>query len=123
LELQKRGGQAPILTGDQGCLALYPYQDWCEYENEILSASTTDPRVRKFTRLKLSSATETPIDNQGRILIPPFLRERAGLQREVMIVGHGKCIELWDKERFEADINETQENYDEIAAAFSNLGT
>jgi MraZ protein len=123
VELQKSGGQAPILSDDQGCLVLYPYAEWCTYEDKILAASTTNSRVRKFTRLKLSSATETPIDSQGRILIPPFLRERAGLTRDVMIIGHGKNIELWDPERFEADINETQEHYDEIADVISGLGT
>lgn len=123
VELEKRGGQAPILTGDQGCLVLYPYEDWVAFEARILGASSTNPRARKYARLKISTATEAPIDNQGRILIPPFLRERASLDREVVIAGVGNTIELWDKTRFENELNDIQDNYDEIASATSDLGT
>ena len=123
LELEKRGGQAPILTGDQGCLVLYPYEDWVDFESKILGASSTNPRARKYARLKISTATEAPIDGQGRILVPPFLRERAALEKDVMIAGVGNWIELWDKTRFESELSDAQENFDEYASTMSDLGT
>ena len=123
MELEKRGGQAPILTGDQGCLVLYPYEDWVDFESKILGASSTNPRARKYARLKISTATEAPIDGQGRILVPPFLRERAALEKDVMIAGVGNWIELWDKTRFENELSDAQENFDEYASTMSDLGT
>ena len=101
---------------------LYPYEDWVAYESRILDASATNPRARRFARLKISTATEAPIDNQGRLLIPPFLRERAGLERDVMIAGMGNTIELWDKTRFENELSDAQENCDEYET-LSDLGT
>ena len=78
-ELTRRGEQAPILTNGHECLDLYSYEDWIEYERRIAAIADVDPAAQAFARMRISGATECPIDRQGRILVPPHLREHAGL--------------------------------------------
>jgi MraZ protein len=122
LELQRRSDRAPILTNADQCLLLYPYEDWCELEARIVGLSAFDPDVQSYARMMISGASECPIDAQGRILVPPVLREHAKLARETMVAGVGPRIELWDKARFDADLMKTQARYHEISSALAKLG-
>jgi MraZ protein len=115
VELQRSGKKAPILTAADNFLELHPYDDWCAYEREMVDAARIDPRVKRFVRLRLSNAVDCPIDKQGRILVPEFLRKQAKLEHEAMIVGVGPHIELWDKARFDEDLLNTQAHHEEIA--------
>ena len=120
-ELQRRSDQAPMLTRWSKHLQLYPYEDWCERESQFLAMPSVDPNVEKLRRLIVSGANPSKIDAQGRLLIPPLLRTHAGIEREVTIAGVGTHIEIWDKVRFDADIEDTQERYYEISSSVSNL--
>ena len=114
-ELQGAADGPPFLTAEQSCLKLYPYADWCEYERGFLEETATDPDVQDYARLVISNAVESPIDKQGRILVPQYLREHAGLEKEVTIAGVGKAIEIWDTARFRMNLGRTQPNYDNLA--------
>ena len=115
--------QAPILTNDAACLALYPYEDWCGFEESLLNLSSVDPDVGDYARFMVSGASACPIDKQGRILVPPALREYANLDREVTVAGVGNHLELWDKARFDTELTKTQARFDEISSAVAKLGT
>jgi len=116
-ELTQRGESAPILTNGNHCLDLYAYEDWLEYERRIVEIADVDPEAQAFARMRISGASECPIDRQGRILVPPHLRELAGLEREVTVAGVGPRIELWDRARFDASLTNTQARYPEMAMA------
>lgn len=118
-QLMSGTDEAPILTNADSHLELFPFDDWCAYEKEILSVSAFDPDARSFARMVVSGATPCPIDGQGRILVPPPLREFAALEREVTIAGVGPRIELWDKTRFDAELNRTQARFFEISKEIS----
>ncbi len=120
-ELESRSDQAPIVTTAYECLHLYPYEDWCEKEANIVDSATEDLEAQSFQRMMISGATECPIDKQGRMLIPQFLRDHAGIDREVTIAGVGNRIEIWAKQRFDADLLKTQANYPDIAKKMSDL--
>jgi MraZ protein len=123
-EFQRRSEDPPILTDAHACLDLYPYEDWLEFEERIVGIATVHPEMKAFARSVISSASPCPIDKQGRILVPPYLRERAGLSREVTVAGVGPKIELWDKARFETDLTQTNARYDEMARMVAEkLGT
>jgi MraZ protein len=122
-ELQRRSERAPFLTNADQCLLLFPYDDWCEFEARIVGSSSFDPDVLAFGRMMISGASECPIDAQGRILVPPVLREDARLEREVMIAGVGPRIELWNKASFDADLQKTRARYLEISSVMAKLGT
>jgi MraZ protein len=116
MELQKRSDQAPILTADEDCLRLYPFTDWCDYEDKIVARAQIDPNARDYVRLVISGAVEAPIDKQGRILVPGYLREHAHLEKDVTIAGVGPTVELWDAARLQGNLNQTQANFRKISS-------
>ncbi len=122
-ELHRRGEQAPFLTNSNECLLLFPHEDWFEFEAQIVGSSSFDPDVLSFGRMMISGASECPIDAQGRILVPPVLREDARLEREVVIAGVGARIEIWNKASFDADLQKTRARYLEISSVMAKLGT
>lgn len=77
------------------CLLLYPLTQWKIIEGKLEQLPSFHPATRRIQRLLIGHATELELDRQGRILIPPLLREHAGLDRSVMLVGQGKKFELW----------------------------
>jgi MraZ protein len=84
------------------CLHLYPLRGWEELEAKIAEMPQFDPNVVAFRRRYLSAAVECELDKQGRVLVPPSLREHAELSAQVVWAGMGKTAELWSKERWEA---------------------
>ncbi len=84
------------------CLHLYPMRAWEELEAKIAEMPQFDPNVVAFRRRYLSAAVECELDKQGRILIPPGLRDYAELAKEVIWAGMGRTAELWSRERWEA---------------------
>ncbi len=75
-----------------------------------------DPNARDYVRLVISGAVEAPIDKQGRILVPGYLREHAHLQKDVTIAGVGPTVELWDAARLQGNLNQTQANFRKISS-------
>jgi MraZ protein len=73
-------------------------------------------------RYFFSGAQECPVDRQGRILIPPTLREEAGLEKDVVLLGVANRIEVWSKARWDSFYRESTENFESIAAKLSDLG-
>ena len=84
------------------CLWLYPGSEW-ERVAEQLSAlpGLTDPLCRALQRQVLGGAVSCRPDSQGRLLLPPELREAAGLEKRAFLIGFGNKLELWSAARFE----------------------
>lgn len=120
--LNKRGQNGLVLADFDSCLAAYPIREWRQFEERIRSQSPFHREFRDFLRLFYSGAIETSLDNQGRVLIPPQLRDRAGLRREVVIVGVLNRIEIWSKERWEQFVAERAQTFEEVAAKLAELG-
>ena len=113
-ELERRSTEAPVLTLSAECLRLYAHDDWCTYEESMVNVNSFDPDVEELMRLEISGAFTSKLDAQGRVLIPPFMREHAQINRDVVLAGVGNFIELWDKTRFDAQIARTQARILEI---------
>jgi MraZ protein len=126
MELQRRSEQPPIVTNGVTpageCLWLYPYEDWREFEDRIVKLSPDNLDAQAYVRFMISGATECPIDNQGRTLLPGFLREFAKLEKEVVICGVGSRIEIWNKAKFDEDQTNTQAHFQRISSVVANLG-
>jgi MraZ protein len=88
-----------ILTIDteERCLLLYPLTTWELIEAQLAELPSFNPSARRIQRLLIGHATEVELDRHGRILLPPLLREYANLTKNIMLVGQGKKIELWDE--------------------------
>lgn len=114
-----------VLTPALGdpCLDVYPMRAWEELEAKLAQLNAFDPQVIEFRRFYVSAAVECELDKQGRILVPPSLREHASLTRTVMWLGHGQKAELWSRLQWEAIAK--QKNPSELRdlrAAMGRLG-
>lgn len=97
--LQIESKSAVVLTIDTEarCLLLYPLPEWEEIEKKLAGLPSFNPAARRIQRLLMGHATDVEMDGHGRILLPPLLREYAGLDKRAMLVGQGKKFELWDE--------------------------
>ena len=90
------------------CLLLFPLAEWEEIEEKLQSLSSLNPQERRLQRILLGNATECDMDKSGRILLPAFLRQHAGLNKNIRLVGQLNKFEIWDEaawqERLTADI-------------------
>jgi MraZ protein len=97
----ERGEGKLVMTVDRDlCLLIYPLPDWEQIERKLMSLPTLHERSRRLQRLMVGHATEFELDGQGRLLVPPELREFAGLGRHAMLIGQGNRIELWEEGRW-----------------------
>lgn len=96
-------GQSFVLTkGLDGCLFVYPRDEWAVLEQKLKTLPFTQKDARAFIRFFFAGAVEAEMDKQGRILIPPQLREHAGIERDVVIIGVSNRVEIWSQEQWEA---------------------
>lgn len=86
-----------ILTVDHGvrCLVLYPMAKWLDTEQALMGLPNLSETVREMKRLILGHATDVEMDGQGRIMVPPPLREYAEIDKKVSMIGQGDKFELW----------------------------
>jgi MraZ protein len=103
-----------VLTNFDDCVAAYPLPEWELIEQSFSKLNMTDRRVRDFHRFFISGAVEVTLDKQGRVLVPPHLRNYEGLQKDIVLAGVGRKFEIWDMERFEAQRTAMQENFDQV---------
>lgn len=89
------------------CLHLHPLRAWEELETKISELPSFDPNIVRFRRLYVSAAIECELDKAGRVLVPPTLRDRAALAKDVMWAGMGRTVELWAREKWEALLSMT----------------
>jgi MraZ protein len=83
-----------------------PHSVWKELERKVLESSPLDARAQKNILRFYSTAHEVDLDPHGRVLVPPALREWAGLSRDVVWVGMGRTIHLFDQEGYEKHMGE-----------------
>ena len=76
-----------VTKGLDGCLFVYDNAEWTAFEEKLKALPMTNKESRKFVRFFLAGAAEVEVDKQGRILIPAVLREFAGLDKDVVLVG------------------------------------
>jgi len=99
--LQERCGGKLVVTVDKDqCLLIYPFPDWEEIERKLMKLPSFDRQSRQLQRLMVGHATELDLDAQGRVLLPPNLREFASLTRDAVLIGQGLRFELWDEEKW-----------------------
>lgn len=116
-------GEKFIVTkGLDNCLFAYSLEEWSNLEAKLKALPFTDKDVRAFVRFFFAGATECETDKQGRILLPQNLREYAGLEKDVYVIGVSTRVEIWDKakwENYSGDDNMSAEN---IAEKMAMLG-
>ncbi len=111
-----------VITNLDKCLVAFPLQEWAAVEARTKELSMLQKDVRAFIRYFYSGAVECKIDRQGRVLVPPSLREFARIDKEVMLVGAVNRIELWGKEAWDEYIRQSEADFETIAAKLSEFG-
>lgn len=96
------GEKVFITVGLDHCLYLMGRAEWDERCAQMDALPLEDPRARSYVRLFFSKASEETVDAQGRITIPPPLKEAAGLDKEVVLAGSSRRAEIWDRAAFDA---------------------
>jgi len=74
---------------------------WEPIFNELSKLNDFDPKVREFRRYFLNGATTVELDSAGRLLLPPNLKEHAGLEKDIVLVAAMNKIEIWDKSKYQ----------------------
>ena len=114
MEIQRRSQNDPVLTSQGVHLALFPADEWEKKEEVLIGLSDFDTDAQDLQRLLVGEASDSPIDAQGRILVPTLMRKEADLETKVLVVGVLDRIELWNLERFEEKKRMTLLRYEEI---------
>ncbi len=92
-------GAALVVTIDteETCLLLYPALQWQLIENNLQRLPSFNAAARRIQRLLIGHATDVELDSQGRLLLPPLLRDYASLDKRVVMIGQGNKFEIWDE--------------------------
>ncbi len=117
---EQLGDEFVVTKGLDGCLFVYENSEWRSFEEKLHELPITTANASKFTRFFLAGANSCEVDRQGRILIPANLREFAGLEKDVLLVGVGSRIEIWNKATW-AEKN-VYDDMDEVAENMEGLG-
>jgi MraZ protein len=97
---ERSHGRLVITIDRDPCLLIYPLPDWEEIERKLMQLPSLPPQTRRLQRLMVGHATDLELDGHGRVLLPPELREFAGLARQAVLIGQGTHFELWDEARW-----------------------
>ena len=120
-KLRESLGEHFVITkGMDGCLFLYPDNEWKAFEEKLRALPLTNKNARTFSRFFVAGATTCELDRQGRILVPQTLREFAGLEKDVVLTGNLNRIEVWSKEKWNEICD--YDDMDSIAESMQDMG-
>ncbi len=109
-----------LTRGLDGCLFMFCQEEWRKLEDEFKALSFTKQQARYFNRLYFSGAYQVFPDTQGRILIPDYLKEYAGIKKDITIVGISNRIEIWDKSRWDQFYEKNRKDFEKMAEDIFN---
>jgi len=99
-QLPEGDSRLVISRGFEKCLNLYPIKTWEGIVEKLSKLNDFDPKVRQFKLLFLGGATEVELDSAGRMLLPPSLKEHAGLNKDIVLAGSFDKINIWDATKY-----------------------
>ena len=111
-----------VTRGLDNCLFIYPPAEWAKLVVKLSQLPIAKANTRAFSRLMLAGAMDEELDSQGRVMIPEYLRQFAGLSRQVVIAGVYNRLEVWDAARWATYKQQTEGQSNEIAEALGELG-
>jgi MraZ protein len=121
--LDAAGERRIVLTSAlDPCLVAYTASEWAAFEERLARLPQFDRAVQKLKRIYVSGAVECEIDDVGRILVPPTLRDHAHLRKEALWAGAGRYAELWDKDEWTKHFETTDDERRDMAARLAELG-
>ena len=104
-----------ITRGLDKCLFVFTESEWKTQESKFKSIPFTKSEARKFNRIYFAGATQIEFDKQGRILIPKYLKDYAGIKRDVMIIGVSNRMEVWSRDEWQKYYSSSKDSFEDIA--------
>ena len=114
------GERFVVTKGLDGCLWVFPTEEWDDFTGKLRSLPVANKDARKIVRHFMAGAMDAELDKQGRILLPQTLRDFAEMDKDVVMVGTGVRIEIWDRKKWEK--SSTYDNMDDIAEHMGEWG-
>ena len=102
---------AHLTLGQEGCLYAFPQEDWEREKQRVEERALANPTSRGYTRVFFGNAERVDLDTQGRLVVPRRLREKAGLARDVAVVGVSDRLEIWSRPEWERYMAEQEASY------------
>lgn len=123
-KFRKELGKNIVITrGLDQCLFVYSADAWKKLTEKFSELSLGSESSRGFNRFMLSGATDTEVDSAGRILIPDYLKEFAGLGMNVVLAGVGGRVEVWDEKRWSAYTKRIEADANAMATKLADEGS
>ncbi len=113
---------AVVTRGLDASLFLLPMEEWGKLAEKLASLPLGQANSRAFARLMLAGAMDVQLDKQGRFVVPEYLRDYAGLKKDVVMVGVQNRLELWDKAAWDAYSKHAEEDATAIAEQLGAMG-
>lgn len=113
---------AVVTRGLDNCLFVYPKSEWTVLAKKISSLPISQANSRAFSRLMLAGAMDVAIDKLGRIILPEYLREYAGLKKKVVIAGLYNRLEVWAEDKWNKFKTDTEKESNNIAEKMGEMG-
>jgi MraZ protein len=122
-KFRKQLSEGGVITrGLDNCLFFYSIEEWEKLAKKLSEMPLSRADARGFSRIMLSGAMEVSFDNLGRILVPDYLKEYAGLKKKVIVAGLYNRIEIWDEDNWKEYKNRTEKEAGNIAERLNELG-
>ena len=116
------GAKAVITKGLDSCLWIFPSNQWSKLVKKLSQLPLGQRDTRGFSRIMLAGASEVSLDRLGRILIPDYLKQYAGLKKNVIIAGVYSRLEIWDEAKWNLFKQSTEKEVDNMAERLGELG-
>jgi MraZ protein len=108
-------GGLVITKGQERCLYVWPLEEFGRLTESMRNAPVTAKPTRDYMRVLFAGASDEVPDRQGRVTIPPALRDYAGLSRDCIVIGANTRVEIWDAQAWEAYLNEQEPRFSDLS--------
>ncbi len=108
-------GGLVITKGQERCLYVWPMEEFGRLTESMRNAPVTAKPTRDYMRVLFAGATDEIPDRQGRVTIPPALRDYAGLARDCIVIGANTRVEIWDAQAWESYLNEQEPRFSDLS--------
>jgi len=113
---------AVVTRGLDNCLFIYPRSAWEKIAKKLSDLPISQAKARAFSRLMLAGAMDVDFDSQGRINLPDYLRDFAGIGKKAVVAGLYDRLEIWDSEAWDKYKQSTEKESNKIAESLGELG-
>ncbi|MES2470692.1 MAG: division/cell wall cluster transcriptional repressor MraZ [Patescibacteria group bacterium] len=119
---QEMGKKVVLTPGLDNCLFVFTIKEWERISARLAESSMLQADTRSFNRFLFGGAVEAEIDSIGRVLVPDFLRDRAGLKTKVSIIGVQNRVEIWNEDSWKEYKKVVERQADSLAEKLGQVG-